>query len=278
MLVPLALFFFIVWRPIAIGIAYSFFDLKGFTPTEFVGLKHYKNVITDTQFLKTLWNTVKYVLFSLAIGFPLPFIVALLMSEMVHAKRLFKFTVYLPVLIPGMAVYLIWKFILAAGEGGLLNAVLGLFGVEAINWLGSVDFAIPSIIITMTWNSFGASVITYLATLQGTDQTLYDAARIDGAGAWRRFTTVTFPHMRGLLLLYAINQVISVFQVMEQPLVMTGGGPNYASMSLGLTNYMYAFQYGQFERSLALGVVSFVIMMFATVIYHYVDAKNNDAM
>ncbi len=273
MLVPLLLFFIIVWRPIIIGIGYSFFDLVGFTPTEFVGLENYKDVLSDTNFVKTLWNTVKYVLYSLVIGFPLPFIIAVLLNEMVHTKSLFKFTIYLPVLVPSMAAYLIWKVLYAAGDGGLINSVIGLFGADAVNWLGSESNAIPSIIMTMTWSGFGGTMLMHLATLQGINQELYDAARLDGAGIWRRFTTVMFPHMRGILLLLGVRQIIGVFSVTEQPLVMTGGGPNGASLSLGLTNYFYAFRDGNFERSLAVGVVSFLILICVTFIYYGLDKK-----
>jgi multiple sugar transport system permease protein len=116
----------------------------------------------------------------------------------------------------------------------------------------------------------------YLASLQSVNQSLYEAARIDGAGFWRRFWHILLPHMRGIILLLAIRQIIGVFQITEQPLVMTGGGPNGASMSLGLTNYFYAFQYGQFDKSMALGVISFLFLLGLTFIYFKLDRKFNE--
>ena len=116
----------------------------------------------------------------------------------------------------------------------------------------------------------------YLATLQGTNQSLYEAARLDGAGFWQRVRHITWPHCRGIILLLAVKQIIGVFSVTEQPMVMTGGGPNGASMSLGLTNYYYAFKYGAMQKSLALGVITFVILSGLTVVYFKLDKKINE--
>lgn len=267
------LFFIIVWRPIGIGIWYSFYKLQGFSRVEFVGLKNFVDVLSDTNFMQTLWNTVSYTFWSLIIGFPLPFICAMMLNEMVHMKSYFKVTTYLPVVIPAIAACLIWKMVYMEGEGGLLNMVLYYFGISPVQWLSNKNLAIPLIIISMSWNGFGSTLIIYLATLQGINQELYEAARLDGAGFFRRIRHVLFPHMKGILLLMAIRQIIGVFNVTEQPLTMTGGGPNGASMSLGLTNYYYAFKYGQYDKSLALGVITFCLLIVLTFIYFGIDKK-----
>ncbi len=263
----------IVWRPIGIGIGYSFFRLQGFTPIQFVGIKNFTDVLSDTNFIQTLWNTVGYVGWSLVIGFPLPFICAVMLNEMVHIQGYFKVTTYLPVVIPSIATCLIWKMVYMDGEGGLLNMILYYFGVAPMNWLSNKSLAIPLIIVAMSWNGFGSTLIMYLATLQGINQELYEAARLDGAGFFGRIAHVLFPHMKGLLLLMVIRQIIGVFNVTEQPLTMTGGGPNGASMSLGLTNYYYAFKYGQYDKSLALGVITFCLLLVLTFIYFGLDKR-----
>ena len=144
------------------------------------------------------------------------------------------------------------------------------------NWMSNKLIVIPLIIISMTWQGFGGTMIMYLATLQSINNELYEAARLDGAGFFGRIRHVLLPHMSGLILLLGVRQIIGVFQVTEQPLVMTGGGPNGASMSLGLTNYFYAFKYGQLEKSMALGVVSFLIMLILTFVYFGLDKKFSD--
>ena len=269
----LFLFFFIIWRPIAIGIWYSFYSLRGFEREAFVGLKNFEQVLTDTNFIQTLWNTLGYVGWSLIIGFPLPFICAVMLNEMVHIQGYFKITTYLPVVIPIIATSLIWKMVYMDGPGGLLNMILYFFGLEPMGWLSNKNLVIPLIIISMSWNGFGSTMIVYLATLQGINQELYEAARLDGAGFFGRIIHVLVPHMRGLLLLMLVRQIIGVFNITEQPLAMTGGGPNGASMSLGLTNYFYAFKYGQYDKSLALGVITFLLLLVLTFIYFGLDKR-----
>ena len=269
-------FVIFVWRPIIIGITYSFFDLKGFTPVKFVGLDNYIQVVTDTNFLKTLGNTVLYVVWSLVIGLPIPFVAAVMLNEMLRGKQFFKISLYLPCVLPGMAVYLLWSMIYGESSAGLINSVLNMFGANNAAFLSDSRIVILCIIVMMTWQSFGSTMIMYLATLQSVDQSLYEAARIDGAGFWKRLIHVTFPHCRGIILLLAIRQIIGVFAITEQPMVMTGGGPNGASLSLGLTNYYYAFRYGQMQNSLALGVISFILLIGLTVIYFKLDKKIND--
>lgn len=267
----LFLFVMIIWRPICIGIEYSFFKLQGFTPIEFVGLKNFRDVLSDTNFLQTLNNTWKYVFWSLVIGFPLPFIAAIMLNEMIHGQSFFKVTTYLPVVIPSIATCLIWKMIYMDGSGGLLNMMRYVFGLEPTGWLSNKSLVVPLIVTSMTWNSFGSTLIVYLAMLQSVNQELYEATRLDGAGFFSRIRHVLFPHMRGMLLLMLVRQVIGIFQITEQPLAMTGGGPNGASLSLGLTNYFYAFKYGQYDKSLALGVITFLILMVLTFIYFGLD-------
>lgn len=265
-----------VWRPIVISFVDSLFRMQGMTRTEFIGLKNYTDVISDTNFMKSLWNTVKYVLWSLVLGLPLPFLAAVMMNEMVKTKQFFNVAFYLPCVIPSMATYLIWRMIYADGNGGLLNMLLYFLGIMPMSWLSNANLSIPLIVITMTWSGFGGAVILYLSSLQGIDQSLYEAARLDGAGIFTRVKVIMMPNIWGILLLQAVRQIISVFQVTEQPLVMTGGGPNGASASLGLVNYYYAFKYGQFDKSMALSVVIFLLLIWLTIVYFKLDKKIND--
>lgn len=267
------LFVLLVWRPIGIAIKYAFYDLQGMTPVKFVGLENFRDVLSDTNFIQTLKNTVSYVFWSLVIGLPLPFFSAVMINEMIHGKGFFKFTLYMPVIMPGIVTSLLWTLVYSDGSGGLLNMVRAFFGLEPAMWLSNRNLTIPLIIISMTWNSFGGTMIMYLATLQGVDTALYEAARIDGAGFWTRFKVVLMPHMLPTVLLLAVRQIIGVFNVTEQPMIMTGGGPNGASLSLGLTNYYYAFSYGHFDRSMALGLVTFVMLLGLTFVYYGLEKK-----
>lgn len=271
------LFYFFVWRPIVIAISYSFFDLKGFTPTAFIGLENYRVVLKDTNFIQTLLNTGKYVFFALIIETPLAFISAVMLNEMVHSKQYFKVVLYLPAIIPVVVSSALWKSVYMDGANGLLNMLrYYLFGAEPMQLLTNKNLVIPLIIIKMAWAGFGGSMIMYLASLQGVDKSLYEASRIEGAGFFARIRYVMMPRMYGILLLIVIRQIIGIAQLSQEPLIMTGGGPNGASMSIGLQNYIYAFQYNQYSKSIALGVVTFVCLMIVTVIYFVLDRRIND--
>ena len=276
LIIPVSLFVMIVWRPIVNGVLYSFFELKGFTLEKFVGLRNYIDVLTDVNFTMVLKNTVKYVFWSVVIGMPLPVILAIILNEMVHGKNFFKFVLYLPCIIPGIAISLIWKMIYMDGPGGMLNMLLSYIGMEPVSWLSNGNIAIPLIVISMIWQGLGGSVIMYFAALQNANRELYEAASLDGAGFFQKLWHITLPCIGGTILLLTIRNIIGIFQIVEQPLAMTGGGPNGASMSLGLQNYFYAFKFGQYEKSVALGVVSFVMMLLLTLVYYRIDKKLED--
>lgn len=277
MLLPTVVFaYFIIWRPIVMGFYQSLFDMQGSTMLEFVGLENYKDITTDTNFTKVLFNTFKYTGFSLLVGFLPPVIVAILLNEVRHIRAFFKTAIYLPVVLPGIAVYMLWYYLYLPGESGLLNTILASFGIDPQPWLQDAGTSILWIVITMTWQSFGGSTLMYLAALQGINRELYEAAEIDGAGMRKRLRYIMLPEIYPIALLLFIRQIIGVFQVMEQPLAMTGGGPNGASTSLALLAYKYAFEYFQFDKAMATGVITFIILVMITGVYLVLEKKMND--
>lgn len=277
LLVPsVILFVAMVWQPLLSSIRLSFYETKGFEVVEFTGLDNYVKVMSNSAFIKTLKNTVTYVGWSLVIGYLIPVVVAVLLNEMVHAKGFFRFCCYFPVMIPGMAASLLWYFVFYPGEGGFLNSVLGLFGMEPSQWLQNSKIVIPLIVITLTWRGFGSSMLIYLANLQGINRELYEAASIDGAGFFRKVRYIQLPALKDLMGLMLIRQIIGVFQVMQEPLAMTSGGPNNASMSLMLCSYNYAFRDFQLGRSMAVGSITFLILAILTVIYQVASKKSEE--
>ena len=125
----------------------------------------------------------------------------------------------------------------------------------------------------MTWSGCGATAIYYFAALQGVNRELYEAALMDGAGFIRRFFTVTFPHISGIVLLFLVRQIISVFSIVDQPMQMTDGGPNGASNTLGLLAYKYGFVNIEPQNAMAVGVIMFLIMIVFTCFYFYLNKK-----
>ena len=277
LLIPsVLLFYFFVWRPIGVGMVYSFFRLKNYIPVEFVGFENYKTVLTDTLFIKTLTNSALYVLWSFVIGFLPPIFLAVLINEIVHMNSFLKAAIYFPAICPAVAAGLIWYFLYLPGDSGVLNMILAKFGIPAQQWLQNSKQTIPLIIVMMTWHGMGSTMLLYLASLQGVNQELYEAAKIDGASIPRRFATVTMPTIFPIMLLSFVRQIIGVFQVMTEPMTMTDGGPNNASISLNLQSFKYAFQNFQPEKALALGVVTFIILMIVTCFYFRMQDKLTD--
>lgn len=269
----LLLIYLCILRPQILGTYWSFFDMKGYKIQEFVGLENYKTVLADSMFVKTLWNTCKYVLWSVVIGYFLPIIIAILLNEIVHLRNTYRVLIYFPSILPAAGVALLWYLVYYPDVGGLLNMIGGFFGMEPYVWLQDSRWTILFIIISMTWSGCGSSVIYYFAALQGVSRELYEAAIIDGAGFVRRIRTITLPHISGISLLFLVRQIIGVFSVMEQPLQMTDGGPNGASMSLGLLAYRYGFVSIKPDLAMAIGVIMFLILAVVTCFYFYLDKK-----
>jgi multiple sugar transport system permease protein len=158
----------------------------------------------------------------------------------------------------------------------MLNILMNALGLPSSQWLLNESLTIPLIVVSMTWKGYGVTMLLYLSALQSVSQDLYEAAVIDGAGIWKRIFKITIPHVGPTMLLMWVQQLISVFQIFDQPLVMTDGGPNNASLTLGLTSYKMAFSYMQVDRSMALGTVSFFILLSATLFYFRMQKKLED--
>lgn len=277
LLIAPSLLFFIVfhWQPLVSGFYLSFFQTKGYEAVKFIGLQNYIDVISNSVFQQTLSNTFLYVFWSLIIGFLVPIVVAIMINEMAHLQSFFKFAVYFPNMVPGIAGALLWTFMFDPGPGGLLNMLLGKLGMAPSQWLQNPSLTILLIILTMTWRGFGATTILYVASLQGVNHELYEASTIDGAGIWKRVKHITIPQIFPIISILLILQIIGVFQVMADPLTMTEGGPNNASMSLMLQSYFYAFRYFETGRSQAVGGITFVILAVFTIIYVRINKKFN---
>ena len=276
LLVPMILcVFFFTFRPQILSIYWSLHKIVMYTPSIFVGLKNYITVVTRPDFMRAVTNTLTYVLYSMIIGFPIPFILALIMNELVHLRKLTRILVYFPTIMPAMATSLLWVYIFNPGPSGLINMFLGYFGIAPYQFLQDSNMTIFWIIVSMTWNGCGMTALYYFAAMQSINREIYEAALMDGAGYWRRVWIVTLPHMYGMLILFAAKQIIGVFNIMEPVLQMTGGGPNNASVTLGLLNYRYAFENGGMnaQYALALGVMMFIFLTIVAVLYFKLDKK-----
>ncbi len=263
----LALFLIFNWQPLVENIVDSFYYLQGFNPVHFAGLANYRSVLSNTVFVQTLENTFIYVLWSLIIGFPLPILSAIAINEMRRAQGIIKFAVYLPAMVPSIVTALMWGLLYQPGGAGMLNRLLHVFGLAPSVWLENSHLTILLIIVATTWGGFGTTTLLYLASLQGVNPELYDAASIDGAGIWKKLRNITIPQIMPIVIILLILQIIGVFQILIQPLAMTSGGPNNASMSMLLLSYYYAFKFFIPADSMAIGVITFVILIGFSFLY-----------
>lgn len=269
----LILLILIVWVPSIQGFIWSFFKMEGYTPSAFVGLKNYKIVIKNTDFKMVLGNTWKYVAYSVVLGYFLPIIITIAMNELTRGKSAFRFIYYLPSMIPSIASSMLWYYVYYPNENGLLNMALSFLGIAPRTWLGNPNLTILLLIVVSTWSAMGGSMLLYLAALQGVNRELYEAAIVDGAGIFSRIRHVTIPGIASVLILQLVRMIIAVFQILQEPLTMTGGGPNNASTSLGLLAYRYAFQNFQIGNAQVVNAIMFFILIIFTILYFKLQNK-----
>lgn len=263
----LILFFIFLWQPLVSTVINSFFAMTGFAPTHFLGLQNYDAALRDPVARQAIKNGLVYVGWSLLLGVPVPLIMAIVINELRWFSGVFRFAVYLPSLVPVVITSLMWTFVLSSSGSGLANRLLAAVGIGPISWLQDSNITILVIVLTMVWNGFGGTTLLYIARLQGISRDLYDAAAIDGAGFLRRVRSITLPQIRGLIMLFIVFQVIGAFQVLVQPMVMTAGGPNYASLSPLLLSWQAAFQFNDPEESNVISVFTFIILVVLTAGY-----------
>jgi len=273
MVPSLVLFAFFVWAPLFESVRLSLFRAQGIRLIEFVGLQNYRDVFQHPDFLPAMRNTFSYTIWSLVIGFLLPIVLAIIINEIRLGKSFFKTAVYIPAVVPGMAMVMLWGFIFRPGETGILNIMLGWVGISPQAWLTNPQWTIPLIVVAMTWRGAGATTLLYIAGLQGVDSELYEAAMIDGAGLFKRLLYVTIPGIYNLARTLLILQVIAVFQILYEPLVMTNGGPNNASISLMQLVFRFAFERFDYPRAAAVSVIISLILVVLTVVYFKVNKK-----
>jgi multiple sugar transport system permease protein len=268
MLPSIGLFLFYIWIPLFNNINLSFYETRGMTKVTFVGLEQYASLFKDPIFQRALENTFQYLFWSIIIGFLIPIILALILNEVVHLRGFFRAVIYFPNIIPGIAIVILWAFLFDPNDYGILNS---LFGTHSL-WLDDQNLVIPLIVLTMTWKGAGATALIYLATLQTIDPIYYEAARIEGANAWQRFRHVTLPHLMSQVKILFILQIISVFQVFYEPLVMTDiGGPDNRSMSLVLYIYQLAFPLDEPGKAAALSVIVTFFLFAMTAVYFIIS-------
>ncbi|RIK46009.1 MAG: ABC transporter permease [Chloroflexi bacterium] len=236
-----------------------------FTAPVWVGLENYQRMFqADPDFWQSLKVTTIYSVVSVPLHLAGAFAVALLMNQTVGGINYFRTIYYLPAILPGVAVAVLWIWVFNP-QFGILNMILHWFGIEGPNWLGDPQWALPALILMSLW-SIGGGMIIYLAGLKGIPRPLYEAAEIDGAGTIRKFWNITVPQMTPTIFFNLIMGIIGSFQTFTAAYVMTNGGPRKATFFYYFYLYQMAFQNFRMGYAAAMAWILFIIILVLTLL------------
>lgn len=231
----------------------------------FIGLDNYLKLFAgDPKFWHSLRVTVTYAVCAVPLNLVFGFALAFLLNQKVPWVAFWRTMFYMPSVTSGVAVALLWGMIFNP-RFGILNWALGLAGIDGPGWLASPDWALPALILMSLW-SVGGGMIIYLAGLQGIPTALYEAARIDGANAWRELVHITIPLMTPVIFYNLVIGIIGTFQYFTEAYVLTRGGPAEATLFYNLYLYNNAFSYLDMGYASALAWVLFVIVLVLTIL------------
>lgn len=274
--VPMLIYVFFALIPILYNIYISLFDTNLLTPGKFVGLKNYARLLKDTTFLRALRNNIFLVIGSLAAHMGLGLFFANAIFQKVKGSKFFQSVFFLPSVICGVAVGLIWTFVYH-GNYGLLNAFLKLIGQGDLQqvWLSNKNLALICIIVVVMWQWVGYHVVIQLAAMRNIPQELYEAAQLDGASEWQQFKNITIPLIRPILKVDAVLIITGALKYYDLVAVMTNGGPNHATEVMSTYMYYEAFNVLKFGYSSAIGVVLLILCMSAVMLTNKVFKTEN---
>src|SRR5262245_4538653 len=267
-----AVFFLFVLLPLLHAVWISFFAWDGLTVGTWVGLKNYGDVISDPELRSAFGHSLILLIFYAV----LPLLIGLLLAGLlararVRGQALFRTILFLPQVIAMVVVAVMWRMIYDP-ENGALNKILEAFGIPGKSWLGDFNLALPSVGFVGTWVYFGLAMVLLTAGVQKIPGSLYDAARVDGAGPVREFFAVTLPALRGEIAVALTLTTIAALRNFDLVYITTQGGPGNATSVPSFQVYNRAFQLGQIGSAAAIGVtLACIIFVFAFAITRIAD-------
>ena len=254
---------FVVY-PATYGLVLGFFKFDIFNPPKWIAFKNFQEMFTeDPSFLKSLSVTLRYIALSVTLRVGVALFLALLLNQKVKGLGLWRTLFYTPSIVAGYALALLWNRMMDP-QYGLMSIVLHWFGLPMVNWFGSEPLAFITITVMSVW-SIGPLVVIFLAGLQGIPKELYEQAAIDGARVFARLRAITLPMISPVLLFNLVIGCIQATQLFVEPLVMTNGGPNNATLTLLLHLYRNAFTYLKMGYAAAIALVLFFITLSLTI-------------
>lgn len=260
--VPLAMF---TLGPMVAAAWFSLTKWNLLLPPEFVGVDNYAKLLSDPRTGEVFLHTVYYIVGYLPLVYVGGLVLALALNTALKGRALLRGIYFLPVVTSWIVVALVWRWLLSPSTG-VVNTVLAFFGIAGPGWWTDPAWAMPSIILASAWKDLGFVMVILLAGLQAISPELYDAAKVDGAGWWRRTTSVTLPLLSPSTFFVLVISLINGFQVFDQVYAMTGGGPAGSSQVVVQQIYDLTFRYGRAGEASALSWMLFIVVLAVTVI------------
>jgi multiple sugar transport system permease protein len=250
--------------PMGASLFLSFTRWNILTPPVWTGLDNFRTIFTDPLFFKSIKITLTYTVFSVPASIILSVFFAILLNSNLKSIRVFRTITYLPAIVSGVVISLLWKWIYNP-DFGILNSLLRFFGIIGPGWIFDQNWALPSLIIMSLWG-IGGNMVLYLAGLQGIPTELYEAAYIDGARFFRRLICITIPGISPVLLFTLLTGIINALQTFTQAFVMTNGGPNNSTHFYAFYIYKNAFTWRKMGEACAQAWILFVIIFIITTV------------
>jgi multiple sugar transport system permease protein len=257
--------------PVLFSLYISFTTWNLIKPPRWTGIANYARLFTtDLVFSKALLNTAEYALGTVIPGVALALIFAILLNQQIRGRFAYRTVYFVPVIAPTVSIAILWTWIYEPSFG-VLNYALKLVGIAGPPWIGSSDWAMPSVIIMAIWQGLGFNIVIFLAGLQAISKDYYEAAAIDGANVFHRFTRVTLPLLSPVTFFVLVLSVINAFQVFTAPYVLTRGGPANATITVVMYLYNQAFPYQSMGLASAIAYCLFVIIIALTALNFYLQ-------
>ncbi len=249
--------------PVIATFVLSFMKYDMLKPPKFIGLQNYIDMLQDPIIWEVTKNTVLYTVLTVPIGMCISLLLAVMLDQNIAMRRFYRAAFFLPAITSMVVVAIVWQWIYNP-EFGLLNYFLSLFGIKGPKWLLNANTSLISLAIVGIWKSVGYNMIIFLSGLQGISVSYYEASMLDGAGKWQQFRYITLPLLKPTSFFIFIMSVISSFQVFDQVMLMTQGGPGRSSSVLVHYLYQNAFQYFKLGYACAIAYLLFFIIMGIT--------------
>lgn len=251
--------------PVLATFALSLTDYDIFSAPRWIGIDNYAAIVQDPVFLQATWNTMVYTFWTVPVSMGIALVVAVALNQGLRLQKWYRTAFFLPHVTATVAIAMVWLLIFNPQQG-LLNGILSIFGVPGQAWLADPNLALGSVIAVGAWHGIGIKMLIYIAALQNIDESLYEAASVDGASTARKFFAITLPMLKPATFFVLVISIIGAFQVFDQIYVLTDGGPANSTTMMTYEIYRSAFQKFQMGMASAQSVVLFAFLLVMTLI------------